>query len=122
MSRDLERLLDSLDQMRELALEVDGFLEGITADRFRRDRLTQRAVGMNLVLLGETVSEILKRFPDFAADHPDIAWRELLDLRHHIVAEFATIDPGALWTAATRTIPQLLSQLSMLRQIRAQGE
>lgn len=122
MSRDLERLLDSIDHMTEMCAETGAFIEGMTAEGFRADRLLQRAVSMDLVIIGEIASDILKRSPDFAADHPEIGWTELVGLRDHIQRDLSSVDPAVLWFAASDTVPQLLYQLRALRHFHAQGE
>lgn len=122
MSRDLERLLDSIDHMTEICAETGTFIKGMTAEAFRSDRLMQRAVSMNLVIISEVASDILKRNPDFATDHPEIGWTELVGLRDQFVRRLSSVDPAALWLAASGTLPQLLSQLRALRHFHAQGE
>jgi uncharacterized protein with HEPN domain len=122
MSRDLDRLLDSIDHVMEICTETGAFIEGMTAEGFRADRLRQRAVSMDLVIIGEIAADILKRNPDFAADHPEIGWTVLVDLRNHIQRDHSSVDPAALWAAAIGAVPQLLSQLRALRHFNAQGE
>lgn len=122
MSRDLDRLLDTIDHLMEICAETGSFIEGMTSEGFRADRLLQRAVSMDLVIIGEIASDILKRSPDFAADHPEIGWTDLVDLRNHIQRDLSSVDPVALWAAAIGAVPQLLSQLRALRHVHAQGE
>jgi uncharacterized protein with HEPN domain len=38
---------------------------------FQTDTKTQRAVTMNLVILGEAAAKIEEHFPEFAMTHPD---------------------------------------------------
>ncbi|WP_137136179.1 HepT-like ribonuclease domain-containing protein [Rhizobium sp. FKY42] len=122
MSRAQERLLETIDQMTPVCVDTGAFIADMTADDFRSDIVKQRAISMNLMIIGGAASDILKRNPEFAADHPDLGLSGLVDLRNHILQDLSNFDPKALWVAASRTVPQLLAQLRALRHIHAQGE
>ena len=122
MSHDLEALLETIDQMTQVCVDTGTFIAGTTSDDFLSDIVKQRAVSMNLVIIGKAASDILKRNPEFAADHPDLGLSGLVDLRNHILQDLSNFDPKALWVATSRTVPQLHAQLRALRHVHAQGE
>lgn len=117
-----QRLEVYINEMAQACEEVGIFLAGLSKEEFLRDMLKQRAVGMNLPIIGEAASQLIDRFPDFAADHPGMAWSDMRGMRNRIAHGYLSINLDTVWTTATISIPQLLSQLRMLRQIRAQGE
>lgn len=117
-----QRLDISISEMMQACEEIGLFLAGLSKEDFLQDVLKQRAVGMNLLIIGEAASQVMDRFPDFAADHPDLAWNDMRGMRNRIAHGYLSINLDTVWTTATISVPQLLSQLSMLRQIRAQGE
>jgi uncharacterized protein with HEPN domain len=111
-----------LDQMQQAALEVGDFIKGTRKDEFLKDVLKQRAVGMNLLMIGEAVTRLMEEFPEVVAEHPDVSWVKLRDMRHRIAQGYFTIDPDTVWDTATKAVPELLQTLHMLRHWRAQGE
>lgn len=118
----LDRLINHLDRMQRAASEIGQFLLGIDRDAFSNDLEKQRAVGMNLVLLGEAALRISEEYPEFVVDHPDLSWHALGDCRNRIAQGYFDIELTALWDAAQKSVPELLSQLDSIRHWRAEGE
>jgi uncharacterized protein with HEPN domain len=56
---------DYLDHMLEAARLACSYTEGIGKEQFLADRRTQPAVIMNLVIIGHTVTKLLKDNADF---------------------------------------------------------
>lgn len=71
-----ERLHVYIDEMTQVAAETVQFVKGMAKDDFLKDIVRQRAVGMNLLMIGETVVHLLDEYPEFAADFSDIPWNE----------------------------------------------
>ena len=59
------RLDDYLGHIEQAANEALDFMRGVTEDEFRTDLRTQRAVIMNLVVIGEAAVRIGEKYPDF---------------------------------------------------------
>ncbi len=117
-----QRLEIYVAEMAQACEEVATFLAGVNKEQFLQDVRTQRAVGMNLLIIGEAASQMMDRFPDFVSDHPEMAWNDMRGMRNRIAHGYLSINLDTVWTTATVSIPQLLYQLRALRQIRAQGE
>lgn len=64
------RLLEYLRQLKTAAQQSIDFVDGMSYADFQVDTKTQRAVTMNLIILGEAAARIEERFPEFAAAHP----------------------------------------------------
>ena len=71
------RLPDYLDHMRQAIADAQTFTEGMAAADFMQDRRTQQAVVMSLIVLGEAATKVMDQFPDFAASHAEIPWRNM---------------------------------------------
>lgn len=117
-----ERLRSYLEEIEQVASETVEFVSGLTPEGFRQDILMQRAVSMNLLMIGEMINRLLESHPDFAADHPEIPWIKIQGLRNHLVHGYFRIDPDTIWDSATRAVPDLLETLRQIRNPYPQGE
>lgn len=118
----LDRLITHLDHMQRAGSEIVQFLRGVEQDGFFKDVEKQRAVGMNLIMLGEAATRISEEYPEFVVDHPALPWHALGDFRNRIAQGYFDIELTALWDMAQKSVPELLSQLDSIRHWRAEGE
>ena len=65
------RLSGYLHQLKTAAQDSIQFVDGMCFADFQADTKSQRAVTMNLVILGEAAATIEEHFPEFAMAHPD---------------------------------------------------
>jgi hypothetical protein len=72
MSRDRQRLADYLTHILEAIARIDHYTEGMDEGTFLSDQLVQDAVIRNIEIIGEASNNIRKRYPEFAASHPDL--------------------------------------------------
>jgi uncharacterized protein with HEPN domain len=56
----------------------------------------------------------LKRFPDFAAEHPEIPWRKTVGMRNLLAHGYFTVDLGAVWRTVHSDLPDLQRKLGGL--------
>ena len=117
-----ERLLIYIEQMMRAAEELLIFVDGTTKDQFLQDVVRQRAVGMNLLIIGEAAAQLVEKFPDFTTAHPEMAWAEMRGMRNRIAHGYLSINLDIVWSTVMQAVPQLLTQLRALRHIHAQGE
>ena len=61
-----DRVPDYLDHMLEAATQACVYVEGLSKDAFLQDKRTQQAVILNLILVGEEATKLLKSDPAFA--------------------------------------------------------
>ena len=117
-----DRLVAYLEQMHTAALQACAFVEGMTLNDFLADTRTQMAVGMTLVLIGESVGRILARYPDFSSDHPEIAWAKIKGMRNFVVHDYYELELPIVFATVQTSLPDLISHLDKLRNFHAQGE
>ncbi|WP_288425795.1 DUF86 domain-containing protein [uncultured Agrobacterium sp.] len=117
-----ERLRVYIDEMTQVAAETVQFVHGMTKDDFLKDIVRQRAVGMNLLMIGETVVHLLDEYPEFAADFSYIPWKQIRGMRNRIAHGYMTINLDTVWDTTQHAIPELLEKLTLLGNWRAQGE
>ena len=108
------RLPDYLRHIRQAAQEACEFAAGITRETFERDLKTQKAIEMNLVVIGEAASRVLEHHPDFAQRHPELPWREMRGMRNRMAHGYFEINLDVVWSTVQTALPALLEQLSAL--------
>ena len=60
----LARIVSAID-------EIFAFTEDMDESAFHADRRTQLAVAFDIVAIGEASRSMLRRYPEFVAQHPD---------------------------------------------------
>ncbi|MGD0798280.1 MAG: DUF86 domain-containing protein [Acidobacteriaceae bacterium] len=110
------RLYEYLRQIRTAAQDSIQFVDGISYTDFQADTKTQRAVTMNLVILGEAAAKIEEHFPEFAVAHPEIAWTAIRGMRNRIVHEYFILNFETIWTTVEAELPRLMRQVESVLQ------
>jgi uncharacterized protein with HEPN domain len=110
------RLPDYLDHMIEAAEQVAGYLEGMGKQDFLDDKRTQQAVILNLVIIGEAATKLLKDHEDFLDLHPDVPWRSMKGMRNRIAHGSFAIDLDVVWETTQTALPLLLLKLPAIRE------
>ncbi|OEC98375.1 MULTISPECIES: HepT-like ribonuclease domain-containing protein [unclassified Rhizobium] len=118
----LDRLITYLERMQQAASEIGQFLRDVDQAAFFKSVEKQRAVGMNLLLIGEAAIRIAEEYPEFVVDHPELPWHVMQDFRNRIAQGYVDIELPALWYIARKSLPELLLQLDSIRHWRAEGE
>ncbi|CAM8666687.1 COG2361 Uncharacterized conserved protein [Comamonadaceae bacterium] len=111
----LNRLPDYLNHMRQAIADAQTFTEGMAQADFMQDRRTQQAVVMSLIVLGEAATKVMDQFPEFAASHSDIPWRNMRGMRNRIAHGYFDINLEVVWDTVKSALPALKSQLDVLR-------
>lgn len=105
------RLGDYLEHIRQAATDAMTFVEGLSKDDFLEDRRTQQAVIMSLIIIGEASTKIMDRYPDFAAGHSHIPWRNMRAMRNRIAHGYFDINLDVVWDTIQSALPDLLARL-----------
>lgn len=105
------RLADYLDHMRQAVADACGFVDGMDRAVFLKDRRTQQAVVMSLIVLGEAATKVMERHAAFAEAHRDIPWRNMRGMRNRIAHGYFDIDLDVVWDTIQTALPELQAQL-----------
>ena len=111
------RLPDYLDHMIDAACQVCGYLEGMSREDFLHDKRTQQAVILNIVILGEAATKLLKDYEPFLDRHPDVPWRSMKGMRNRIAHGYFDINLDVVWETARTALPELLLKLPAIREV-----
>jgi uncharacterized protein with HEPN domain len=111
-----------LDRMHQAASDTGVFVEGMTRETFLKDLVRQRAVGMNLLMVGEVAIRILEQYPEFVEQHPELPLRQIRGLRNRIAHGYFDLDLNMVWDTVEQAVPDLLDKLYLIRHWHAEGE
>lgn len=108
------RLSEYLRQILVAAEDSIQFVDGMSFSDFEADTKTQRAVTMNLVLLGEAATKIGKHFPEFLEAHPEIGWTAIRGMRNRIAHEYFILNFETIWETIESELPLLMEQVGSI--------
>ena len=107
------RLPDYLAHIANAARLALSYVEAMTKDQFMTDTRTQQAVILNLFVIGEAATKLLNEYPDFAEQHPAIAWKSMKGMRNRIAHGYFDVDLEVVWETVAASLPELLTKLSV---------
>ena len=91
--------------------EIHSFVGTLTFEEFRSDVKTIRAIGADLVIIGEAASHI----PDeVQAASSDVPWHLMRAMRNRIVHTYFDIDSSIVWEIIQNDLPQIVEPLRKL--------
>jgi uncharacterized protein with HEPN domain len=105
------RLIEYLRQIEAAAQGAIAFIGKMDYAEFQTDTKTQRAVTMNLLILGEAAGKIALRFPSFVEAHPEIGWTAIRGMRNRIAHEYFILNFETIWKTIESEMPELLRQV-----------
>ena len=110
------RLADYLDHIQQAATDACGFVERLDKDDFLKDKRTQQAVIMSLIIIGEAATKVMDGYAAFTQAHPEVPWRSMRGMRNRIAHGYFDINLDVVWETVQTALPELLNQLSTVRQ------
>ncbi len=88
--RDDSRVRHMLDAMEHIL----SIAKGMSRDQLRHHEGNTERILFNLMVLGEAANNITR---EFASKNPSVAWKDLANVRHKIVHDYADIDFDTIW-------------------------
>ena len=101
------RIQDILDAIAK----IQRYVSGMDFDTFENDEEILDAVVHNLTVIGEAVNHIPAEITD---SHPEIPWRQMIDLRNFSVHAYWNLRPAVIWDTIQNDLPPLIKPLSSL--------
>lgn len=95
---------------------IERFLSGKGYHDYVADELLRSAVERQFEILGEALSQLGKKAPEFVARVPQAS--KAIGFRNVLIHGYAMVDDAIAWQAASRNLP---SRLSSLREILAEA-
>ena len=96
---------------------IEGYVHGVTYERFVQDRRTVDAVIRNLIIIGEAASNVPA---DVQERYAEIPWDNMRRMRNFIVHVYFGVNLPVIWRTIQEDLPPLKAQLG--RVLREAGE
>jgi uncharacterized protein with HEPN domain len=97
-------LLDAIAKIQRFVSDVD-------FEAFENDEKLIDAVIHNLTVIGEAVNHVPS---EITGRHPEIPWRQMVDLRNFSVHAYWNLRPSVIWDTIQNDLPPLVEPLRIL--------
>ena|SRR6476661_1988179 len=101
----------SLWDMAQAIRRIQQFTADASCDTYLESVFMQSAVERQLGIFGEASRRISIEFQQF---HPEIDWRNAINLRNILVHRYDQVRPEVIWNIVTSVLPGLLVQVEAL--------
>lgn len=105
-----------LRHMLDAAHDAVSFIQGKAKADLEQDRMLQFAVVRAIEIVGEAATNISS---SLQAQHPEIAWRQVIGTRNQVVHAYFRVDLDILWQILIADLPVLIAQLEAI--LRSKG-
>lgn len=106
--RERIRDIDRLRHIDECIGHVMDFLQGKTFEEMKNNVMCYHAVVYNIMIIGEAANLLTKEFRN---EHPEVPWREIVDMRNVLVHGYFTTSALFIWETYTKDLPPLREQV-----------
>ena len=107
MTKDPLRLADYLSHILEAIERIEEYVSDMDEMTFLGNKLVQDAVVRNFEIIGEASNKIVKHFPQFLADNPDIPLTSAYQMRNALAHGYFKVDFEILWKTIHNDLPDL---------------
>ncbi len=107
--REAIRDIDRLRHIEECIAHVNDFLYGMSFEEMKANVMCFHAVVYNIMIIGEAANLLTK---DFRDNHPEVPWRDIVDMRNVLVHGYITTNASLIWDTYTNDLPYLQSKIS----------
>jgi uncharacterized protein with HEPN domain len=101
------RIQDILDAIAK----IQRYISGVDFDKFENDEEIMDAVVHNLTVIGEATNHLPA---EITSSHPEIPWRQMIDLRNFSVHAYWNLRPAVIWDTIQNDLPPLIEPLRSL--------
>jgi uncharacterized protein with HEPN domain len=100
----LRHILDAVSAIAE-------YLQGVSEEDFKRNRLLQDGVIRQLQIIGEATKRLSG---DFRAAHPHIPWQDIAGMRDKLTHDYLGVDTETVWLTVIEDLPTLESEIRVI--------
>jgi len=110
-----ERVEDYLGHIAEAIERATSYVQPLP-DRavFEQNPQVQDAVVRNIEIIGEAANQINRMAPDFIAQHPELPWQDMRDMRNIVIHSYFAVDLAIVWKTVKEDLPKLKQQVDHL--------
>lgn len=92
-----EDIADSIEK-------IESYTEGMSFEKFSKNKMMADAVIRNLEIIGEAVKKIPA---ETKKQYPNVEWRKIAGLRDILIHEYFGIDLRIIWDIVVNKLPEL---------------
>jgi uncharacterized protein with HEPN domain len=107
--RETIRDIDRLRHIDECIEHINDYLNGKSFEDMTADIMCYHAVVYNIMIIGEAANLLTK---DFREKHPEVPWRDIVDMRNALVHGYITTNANLIWDTYTNDLPLLKRQIT----------
>jgi uncharacterized protein with HEPN domain len=98
-----------IQDILEAIAEIRRYISSVDFETFENDEEVMDAVVHNLTVIGEAANHIPSEITD---RHPEIPWRQMIDLRNFSVHAYWNLRPSVIWDTIQNDLPPLVGPLT----------
>jgi len=107
-------ILNYIEHILTAIKRINIYIEDISEISFLQNELIQDAVIRNIEIIGEASRNIDRYYPHFAAEHPDVPWKDLYWMRNRVSHGYFSVDLELVWKTLEKDIPELQKQVQKI--------
>jgi uncharacterized protein with HEPN domain len=108
------RVQDYLEHILHAINRINRYVAGMDHAAFSVNEEKQDAVIRNIEIIGEAAQHIMRKYPEFAANHPELPWGSAYGMRNVIVHGYFNVELDIVWKTVQNDLPRLAQQVSSL--------
>jgi uncharacterized protein with HEPN domain len=98
-----ERVEDYLGHIAEAIERATSYVQPLPdIDAFRQNPLVQDGVVRNIEIIGEAANHINRMAPEFIAQHPELPWPNMRNMRNIVIHAYFNVDLTTVWRTVQR--------------------
>ena len=107
--REAIRDIDRLRHINECIEHINDYLKGKSFEDMKANVMCYHAVVYNIMIIGEAANLLTK---DFRNEHPQVPWRDIVDMRNALVHGYITTNATLIWDTYQNDLPMLKKQIA----------
>jgi uncharacterized protein with HEPN domain len=98
-----------ISDLLEACAHILSYVGSMSLPRFVENRLLRDSVTLQLIIIGEASNKLSD---GFKKQHPNMVWKDIVNLRNLLVHKYWQVDVMKLWEIVQDDIPTLYATLS----------
>ena len=98
----LEHIINAIDI-------ILGRTKELTYDDFVSDKMLYGGIVYHTMIIGEAAYKLSQPFVE---SHPQIPWRDIADMRHHLVHGYYQVDSNIVWAVVQNDLVPLRNKIA----------
>ena len=100
-----------LDHILQSISKISGFIENLTFEDFRDNKLVPDATIRNLEIIGEATKNLSA---GFRQKYSQVKWKKIAGMRDKLIHHYMGVDFRAVWQVLIKDLPELENQIKSI--------